>query len=123
MRFEKPNEKQRKFREKVRATGSCISRQNSQIEIHHPAGRTAQQDGIAIGHWFILPLAHHEHKLIDQGATGLEELKMIFSSRSDILVWDLSLHEFEKFLYQRVIDSLDEKPEDEIISAIMGWSR
>ena len=123
MHGEKPNKEQENFREIVRATRSCISGRGD-CEIHHPAGRTAKVHGVGnIGHWFLLPMQTHEHRLVDQGADGLETLQSMFMGYQPMeMVWDLTLHDFEKYLYQRVLNKIDRDkwPPDEVVEAIMN---
>jgi len=60
VKFDQPNATQRRWREDVSALGSVLSEQ-SPVEIHHCAGRTAVHFKVRIGHWWILPLTKAEH--------------------------------------------------------------
>lgn len=59
-RVSQPTAQQRRWRELVRAMGSIIS--GRPAETHHAVGRTGKHNGVAIGHWFILPLTADEHR-------------------------------------------------------------
>lgn len=131
MNFDKPNEMQKSWREHVRLRGSALSGRMP-CEIHHPIGRTAKAkiDGVSenIGHWYLLPLTHDEHKLVDMGLMGLEELKDIWLVNHLTGGWQavdgMSLHEFEKFLFLDMCHNITELPfKDELLGAIERWRR
>jgi hypothetical protein len=65
-RIDQPNARERRWREAVRSLGSIINC-SANVEIHHCAGRTARHEGVAIGHYWILPLTHAQH----QGPDGI----------------------------------------------------
>lgn len=64
-RIDQPRAVQRRWRELVRSLGSVVS--GLPAEIHHPVGRTGRHNGVAIGHWWLIPLTWEEH----QGAEGI----------------------------------------------------
>lgn len=66
-RIDQPTAEQRRWREAVRELGSIIDG-SKPCEIHHCAGRTAKHQGVAIGHWWILPLTAEQHR----GPQGVE---------------------------------------------------
>ncbi|KKL70597.1 hypothetical protein LCGC14_2103320 [marine sediment metagenome] len=138
-----PNAKEKAWREQVRGLGSIISGSKGVVEVHHPAGRTAIRNKEPIGHWFVLPLAPHEHTLIagtdmDRGfikteirahSVYVDRLFQQSSLRGEIYDYcDLEIwgqHDLEKFLF-RCVESLlsDELPYDEYISSfIQRWPR
>ena len=116
----------------VRGYGSIISGK-SPAEIHHCIGRTAKIkiDLVSenIGHFFILPLTHEEHKMIDQGTVGLTVLKAWFvqknfiNSHDAIQLNDLSLHEFEKHLFKRMTKRLAPNFDKKFTEGILAWTR
>ena len=119
-----PNAQEIRWREDVRELGSILTGPGGKIEIHHPAGRTARQDRIPIGHRFVIPFTPREHRYIDEGLAGLRILKELYSycyEHSDDIS-ALSLHEFEKRLYKMVCRRLD-APDDELNQAIQRWHR
>lgn len=65
-KISQPAARERDWREMVRDLGSVVSGAAPVIEIHHCVGRTGRHDGVAIGHWWILPLTPDEHR----GASG-----------------------------------------------------
>lgn len=65
-RISQPNARELRWREAVRDLGSIIDL-TPNVEIHHCAGRTARHDGVAIGHYWILPLTRAQH----QGPAGI----------------------------------------------------
>ena len=119
-----PTVAEKLWREDVRSLGSILTGPCSKVEIHHPAGRTARQDKIDIGHRWLIPFSPREHAMIDHGLDGLMMLKELFSYCNyhcdDIAA--MSLHEFEKRLYRVVCLRLD-APDDEVNRAIQRWHR
>ena len=119
-----PNAIQKRWREAVRQECSAIS-YDLPCEIHHPAGRTAKQGRIPIGHWFILALTPEEHACIDQGTKGLRELKARFAiwhpNVEACLFQALSLHGFEKFLFSNI--DLEYPFGKDVFEAIHSWQR
>lgn len=74
----------------------------------------------------MLPLNPFNHSYIDQGRFGLDMLKTEAGERynADERVKDMSLHEFEKFLFGRVLRMIPERPfGDDVIQAIKEWHR
>jgi hypothetical protein len=65
-RIAQPNTRERAWREAVRSLGSIIDA-DPRVEIHHCVGRTGRHEGVAIGHWWILPLTREQH----QGRNGI----------------------------------------------------
>lgn len=129
MNQSQPNEQQRIWRERVRSEGSIIDYNTTPVvEIHHPAGRTAKQDGVHIGHWYILPLVPGQHKMIDEGASGLTRLKTMYE-QGHMLEEDslshLTLHEFELHAFELLVTRLRAYvPFDpEVMNAIRVWRR
>ena len=124
MNFAQPNAAQKRWREAVRREGSAIS-YDLPCEIHHPAGRTAKQDKIPIGHWFVIALSPEEHHLIDHGEAGLRELKgryqLWHQSVEEDRYKDLSLHAFEKFLFSNI--DLPYPFDQNVFEAIYSWQR
>jgi len=130
LNFEPPNAVQKAWRENVRSYGSILSGPNYYpCQIHHPAGRKAKHQKIAIGHAWILPLAPDEHKKIDTGRTGLYEIKDQFLAYQDVspvkekLILDMTLHEFEKFLFARLCRTVKFPFGAAVYDAIQAWHR
>jgi hypothetical protein len=116
---------QKKWHGQVAELG-CITSGSTQAQIHHCVGATAKHNKIHIGEWFVLPLNPFNHSYIDQGRFGLDMLKTEAGERynADDRVKDMSLHEFEKFLFGRVLRMIPERPfGDDVIQAISGWHR
>lgn len=115
------------WRERVRDTGSILSGKRPIIQIHHPAGRTAKHNKQFIGHRFILPLSASEHRLVDEGRSGLMELKEYYWGYHGSWDFDkvmlLTLHEFEKYLFAKLCTKLPFPFDDDIFEAIMDWHR
>ncbi len=125
-RPDQPSVEEVDWRELVRASGSILSGYRP-TQIHHPAGRTAKQNKQAIGHRFILPLCATEHHLVDEGRSGLIEIKDVwwaYQGPGDFdLVMELSLHEFEKYLFGKLCLKVPFPFGDENYQAIMEWQR
>lgn len=128
MNFEQPNAVQKAWRELVRANGCILSRYPHGITIHHVLGRTAKIKGIGnIGHAWILPLEHNSHLWVDWGAEGLRLMKEKFihghgDSQADVID-DLTLMEFQKFLFAKVCEFVPPPFDDDVLEAIQGWHR
>ena len=110
----------------VAASGSIIDF-DSQVVIHHIAGRKARQDGYQVGHLLILPLTPEQHGWIDMGNAGLEELKMRYEG-VNLALFDpeievMSLHEFEMFLWSQVLNRVPLSGWDEELKAARNWTR
>ena len=120
-----PRAEQIEWRERVRKSGSIISGIRRHCEIHHPAGRTARHDGQAIGHWYILPLLPDEHILI--GGYGPIEIKdryYAYQGDDDIeMIEPMSVHEFEKFLFDRQCRKTKPPFSVDMYGAIQRWRR
>ena len=120
-----PTAAQKKWRSKVADLG-CVVCGSTQVQIHHVLGATAKHNKIHIGEWFILPLHPINHSYIDQGIKGLNSLKSDAISRYDeeTLVDPMSLHDFEKYLFGKVLRKLQDRPfGQDVINAISEWSR
>lgn len=125
MKFDPPNAIQKLWREKVRVAGSCIDGGHNQIQIHHPFGRTARVKSVGnIGHFCILALDPYHHALIDKGSAGLRDLKNEYIAyHPGVDLDDLSLHEFEKFLFAKSLTRLHPPFECDVYAAIMEYHR
>ena len=126
MQAEAPPVALKTWRELVRSSGSIIDH-DSQVVIHHIAGRSAKQDGYQVGHLLILPLTPRQHFWIDMGAAGLDELKMHYEV-SNMQLFDpeieaMSLHEFEMFLWGQVLGRVPLSGWNEELSAAKNWTR
>lgn len=126
MNQDQPGTLQASWREWVRATGSILD-YRMPCEIHHPAGRTAGQDKVPIGHWFILPLTTQQHKWVDDGIEGLDLLKATYQTGhgfddADVIL-DMTLHEFERYLFEKVLDRLEAPFDKQTRDAIQEWHR
>ena len=124
MKFDKPNKKQHDWRENVRMVGSIVSGSRP-CQIHHVAGRRAKQDKHPIGHALILPLYYSEHTQIDQGLSGLRELKNARDCwRGDgDLTEPMSLHEFEKYLFSQLCQVIKFPFGEVVYRACLDWHR
>lgn len=113
MRVAQPSKQLWRFRETVRELGSVLS--SRPAVIHHVVGRTAVHRKVAIGHWWILPLADDEHRMLHSHRWALEEqaLGFIMGSR-----WD-----FEKLMWSRVLQQLEEQPPQDVIDSIYSYPR
>ena len=116
----------KRWRELVRSSGSIIDR-DSQVIIHHIAGRKAKQDGYQVGHLLILPLTPDQHGWIDMGNAGLDELKMNYEVANlhlfDPEIEAMSLHKFEMFLWGQVVSRVPLSGWDQELSAARNWTR
>lgn len=104
MKFEKPNAREKEWRESVRLIGSIITGSN-QCLIHHIVGRTARHNKQKVGHLLILPLTPAEHILIDYGQFGLKELKDSYNDNhggNNKEIGPMSFREFQIYLFSRV---------------------
>lgn len=111
-----PTKSQKDWREIVRETGSIIS--GEPAVIHHPAGRKAKHNKQPIGHYWLLPLADHEHKLLHFSHMEFERLAFGFSL---VGRWDA-----EKILFRQVIEKLPgwyEFIPEPIMNAILDYRR
>lgn len=120
-----PSKIQKSWREFLRSCGSAIS-YRVPCEIHHPAGRTAKEGRVPIGHWFLIALTPEEHQLIDEGADGLTELMdryEIWHPNNEVDIWDMSLHQFEKFIFFERVDQQHEPFGKDVTEAIYAWQR
>lgn len=126
--LDNPSGMQKSWREWVRATGSILD-YRTPCEIHHPAGRTAVQDKVPIGHWFLLPLTKQQHSWVDDGIEGLDMMKAIYQTGHGFddadVIDDMTLHEFERYLFEKVIDRAPPPPpfDKQTRDAIQGWHR
>ena len=73
-------------------------------------------------------MARDEHRKIDQGKEGLDELKDLWfishMERSWNEVGKMSLHEFEKFLFEEMVSNITVLPfDDDVREAIQSWHR
>tara|TARA_R110000822_G_scaffold77084_5_gene185123 strand:+ start:1248 stop:1631 length:384 start_codon:yes stop_codon:yes gene_type:complete len=115
----------KKWRSQVAELG-CICCGSEAIQIHHCIGASAKHNKIHIGEWFILPLNPFNHSYIDQGRFGLDMLKTEAGQRygEDDKVKDMPLHEFEKYLFGKVLRMIPDRPfGDDVITAISEWHR
>ena len=124
MKVDQPNAEQKKWREQVRDLG-CVVCGSENPEIHHVVGRTSKHNKVHIGHWFILPLNHFNHKYLDQGSSGLEILKSEARQMYNVdNINDMGNYEFQKWLFGRVLRRIPDRPfGDEVIQAISEWHR
>ena len=126
MHTEAPPITLKNWRERVRSLGSIIDH-DSQVVIHHIAGRTARQDGYQVGHLLILPLTPRQHEWIDMGAAGLDELKMHYEVANmqlfDAEIEAMSLHTFEMFLWSQMVKRAPPDGWDEELHAARQWRR
>jgi len=126
MKQDQPSGMQKSWREWVRATGSILD-YRQECEIHHPAGRTAVQDKVPIGHWFLLPLTKAQHKWVDDGVDGLDMMKAIYQTGHGFddadVIDDMTLHEFERYLFEKLLDRLQAPFDKQTRDAIQGWHR
>jgi len=116
-----PNAEQKRWRELVRKEGSALTGERP-CQIHHPIGRSAKVKGVGnIGHWYVLALTVDQHRLIDAGQYGLEVLKGQYWQPADVA--EMTLHEFEKFLFKRMCRKFKLPFEADVYQAIMDWHR
>ena len=125
--FEQPNAEMKRWRDAVRASGSILSGLAA-VEIHHIYGRTTKIKGVGnIGHAAILALDHVEHGWVDWGKEGLRLMKGSYLAyQGDELadqIFDLSLLEFQKFLFAKTYDALRPELPDGVYDAIMSYHR
>ena len=126
MKSEAPTALEKSWREMVRQSGSVLTGLHP-CQIHHVAGRTARHRKIKMGHMLILPLTYDEHHLVDEGRSGLHEIKNRWYSynedRDYETIEEMSLHEFEKYLFERVCDGLWFPFGDAAYAACLDWHR
>lgn len=114
MKSQAPTAETKAWREDVRELGSIV-RGDTPAVIHHPVGRTAKHNKLAIGHWWVLPLTDGEHNLLHKDHDAF--VRMAFGVRL-VGRWDA-----EKLLFRRVIQRLGYEPPHEVVEAIMGYQR
>lgn len=114
-----PNKAQRDWRELLRNHGSAISGFDlpEPIVAHHVCGRTAKHNRVEIGHWWVLPLADSEHKLLHSYMSVLELNALGFNP---VGRWDL-----EKFLFFKVLKEVGGESivPDDVLIAIAEYHR
>ena len=126
MKFEKTPAILQPWTEFVRATGSILNYERP-CQIHHIAGRKAKQDGKQVGHLLILPLTPPQHRWVDQGHAGLDEMKLAYWGAHPDMVFgsieDMRLHEFEMFLWEEMLIRVALEDFDDYLAAARNWTR
>ena len=127
MRGETPPISLKRWLGLVASSGSIID-WDSQVIIHHIAGRKAKQDGYQVGHILVLPLTPQQHDWIHMGGdAGLENLTMHYGLANlalfDPEIETMSLAKFEMFLWSQVLNRVPLPGWDVEISAASNWTR
>lgn len=126
MKFEKTPAVLKPWTGMVRATGSILNYQRP-CEIHHIAGRKAKQDKKSVGHFLILPLTREQHRWVDDGSRGLDDMKLSYWAAHPSMVFsgieDMRLHEFEMFLWEEMLLRVQLEDFDDYLIAARNWTR
>ena len=102
---DQPNAEQKRWMDVVRSQGCIFGYEDSEVQIHHVAGRAASHCKIHIGHWFIIPCT-------DLGHRELEKLSHREEKRYFMSVCRRQLQRFQSLPFSA-----------DVMWAIMDWTR
>ena len=126
MKFAQPNVKEKNWQELVRSTGSILSGYFP-TQVHHVIGRKSKHNKLAIGFHFILPLTATEHHLVDEGRSGMHEIKELWFSYhgntdfDKIMIFDRM--EMQKYLFAKQCEKTPFPFGQEYYDAIMDYHK
>lgn len=111
-----PSAEQKAWMSQLAEYGCVVTRADNP-QIHHCLGATAKHNKVAIGHWYLLPLAHQLHDISSNRPDNITLHKREFEWR----------HGTEKELFSRLIKTFRDNgnpiPPEEVIEAIKGYHR